>query len=251
MKILSIARWLAIIVTGCATLPTVSHAEERPTRSTIWDIHLGDTASSIPNEYVNYACGTNGGPPSLPLANFAAFKKCKPDANGLHEVYFEYDDELEYIARAKDIDREITRWAGTTEIRFPLIVSALFDDAGVLEGIRLITDSRPEHRSEITEADLKTREDAYQFGGIMAGRFNIEAERDCKALPPAEGENEVGTQFIKRACEKIDADAHRKYVLRVNLYRKPGQSAVNPQLPTQLTQGQFESSSRLEIYVSE
>jgi hypothetical protein len=26
-----------------------------------------------------------------------------------------------------------------------------------------------------------------------------------------------------------------------------GQSGVNPQLPTQLTQGQFESSARLEI----
>jgi hypothetical protein len=35
----------------------------------------------------------------------------------------------------------------------------------------------------------------------------------------------------------------------VNLYRKPGQSGVNPQLPTQLTQGQFESSARLDVYV--
>lgn len=222
-------------------------------RATVWDLKLGEpiSAQPAPEEYRGFACGSNGGPPRQPLTGWRDFARCRAEPGGLHEVYFEYDDELEYIARAKDIDREITRWAGTTEIRFPLIVSALFDDAGILKGIRLITNSRPEHRSEITEADLKTREDAYQFGGIMAGRFNIEAERDCKALPPAEGENEVGTQFIKRACEKIDADAHRKYVLRVNLYRKPGQSAVNPQLPTQLTQGQFESSSRLEIYVSE
>jgi hypothetical protein len=33
-----------------------------------------------------------------------------------------------------------------------------------------------------------------------------------------------------------------------NLYRKPGQSAYNPQLPAQLTESQFESSARVEIY---
>jgi hypothetical protein len=36
--------------------------------------------------------------------------------------------------------------------------------------------------------------------------------------------------------------------VQANLFRKPGQSAVNPQLPTQLTEGQFESSARLEIF---
>ena len=163
-------------------------------RATVWDLKLGEpiAAQPAPEEYRGFACGSNGGPPRQSLTGWRDFARCRAEPGGLHEVYFEYDDELEYIARAKDIDREITRWAGTTEIRFPLIVSALFDDAGILKGIRLITDSRPEHRNEITEADLKTREDAYQFGGIMAGRFNIEAERDCKTLPPAEGENEVG-----------------------------------------------------------
>ena len=37
-------------------------------------------------------------------------------------------------------------------------------------------------------------------------------------------------------------------VLKVRFFRKKGQSGVNPQLPTQLTEGQFESSTRLEIY---
>jgi len=37
----------------------------------------------------------------------------------------------------------------------------------------------------------------------------------------------------------------------VNYFRKPGQSAFNPQMPTQLTQGQFESSARLEVFVSD
>src|SRR5947199_10051337 len=84
--------------------------------------------------------------------------------SGLHEVYFEYDDELEYIARAKDIDREITRWAGTTEVLFPVVVSALFDRTGVLRGIGIVTDSRPDHRNDITEANLRTASDAYRHG---------------------------------------------------------------------------------------
>ena len=83
--------------------------------------HLGHPprrmASTIPDEYVNYACGTNGGPPSRPLPNFAAFKTCKPDADGLHEVYFEYDDEQEYVARAMQNRDGIMRYGGTTSIR--------------------------------------------------------------------------------------------------------------------------------------
>ena len=105
-------------------------AQDRPKRLNVWDVHIGTAASAIPDEFINYACGTNGGPPSLPLANFAEFKKCIPDANGLREVYFEYDDEYEYIARARDLPREIARWAGTTEAGFPVMVSALFDEAG-------------------------------------------------------------------------------------------------------------------------
>ena len=219
-------------------------------RATVWDLKLGEpvAAQPSPEEYRGFACGSNGGPPRQPLTGWRDFARCRAEPDGLHEVYFEYDDELEYIARAHDIDLDVTRWAGTTENRYPLVVSALFDDAGILKGIRLVTDSRPEHRNDITDADLKTREDAHTFGAIMAARFDIDPARDCTALPPAEGESPVGSDFIKRACEKTDPKANRRIVLRVNLYRKPGQNAVNPQLPSQLTQGQFESSTRIEIY---
>src|SRR2546428_14150579 len=82
----------------------------------------------------------------------------------------------------------------------------------------------------------------------MAARFSIEPARDCTSLPPAEGESAVGALFVKQACEKTDPSFGQKIVIRVNYFRKPGQSGVNPQLPTQLTQGQFESSARLEVY---
>jgi hypothetical protein len=228
-----------------------SPAETQPlSRATIWDLKIGApiAAQPSPGEFRGFACGANGGPPRAPLKGWADFKRCAAEGDGLHEVYFEYDDELEYIARAHDNDREISRWAGTHEVTFPVITSALFDDAGILKGIRMVTDARPEHRNDITEADRKTREEAYTLGAVMASRFNIDPAKDCHALPRGEGETPVGSLFIKLACERDDPAASRRIVLHTNLFRKPGQSAYNPQLPTQLTQGQFESSARLEIY---
>ena len=225
---------------------------QAPRRATVWDLKLGEgiAAQPAPEEFRGFACGSNGGAPRAQIKGWADFARCRAELDGLHEVYFEYDDELEYIARAHDIDREITRWAGTTELRFPVIVSALFDDAGILRAIRLVTDSRPDHRNDVTEADLRKRDEAYLFGGIMAARYNIEAKRDCKSLPLAEGESPVGDLFVKEDCDVSDPQTGRRIVIRANLFRKPGQSAVNPQLPSQLTEGQFESSARLEIHQS-
>ena len=212
-------------------------------------MHVGQPIAAQPsaNEFRGFACGSNGGPPRLRLTGWSDFARCAAEPNGLREVYFEYDDEYEYIARARDLEREVARWAGTTESAFPVMVSALFDSAGVLKGIRVVTDSRPDHRNDTSDADLRKRDDAYLFGGRMAARFNIDAKRDCMALPPAEGESAVGDQFVKQSCAFTDLEHHRKVVLRVNFFRKPGQNAFNPQMTTQLTQGQFESSARLEV----
>ena len=222
-------------------------------RATVWDLKLGQpvAAQPSPDGFRGFACGSNGGPPRQPLKGWSDYKICRPEAGGLHEVYFEYDDEYEYIARARDLDREVARWAGTTEAGFPVIVSALFSADGILTAIRIATDSRPEHRSDTTDADLRRRREAYLLGAFMAARFGIEAPRDCMALAAANGESSVGELFVKQSCERVDASAHRKITLRVNYFRKPGQSGVNPQMPTQLTSGQFESSTRVEIFAVE
>src|SRR3954470_21744166 len=138
-------------------------AEEQPLRrNTVWDIKLGAhvSAQPAPHEFKILACGSNGGPPRRQLAGWGEFGRCRAEPNGLHEVYFEYDDELEYIARARDLEREITRWAGTTEVNFPVVVSALFNREGILKGVRLVTDARPDHRNDVTEANVKKRADA-------------------------------------------------------------------------------------------
>jgi hypothetical protein len=240
-------RPLALLALLCWTGAT--NAQD-PRRASVWDLKLGQPIAAQPSrdEFRGFACGSNGGPPRLRLTGWSDFARCPAEPNGLHEVYFEYDDELEYIARAKDLEREVARWAGTTEFAFPVIVSALFDSAGVLRDIRVVTDSRPDYRNDTTDADLRKRDDAYLFGGRMASRFDIDAKRDCIALPPAEGESPVGSLFIKQSCTLIDPADNRKVLLQVNFFRKPGQSAFNPQMSTQLTQGQFESSARLEVF---
>jgi len=195
-------RLAAILIFIILGSTSAAVAAEELHRSTIWDLVLGAPVSAqpAPQQFQAFACGSNGGSPRAPLSGWADFKRCPAEADGLHEVYFEYDDENEYIARAHDNDLEISRWAGTHEVTFPVIASALFDDAGILQGIRLVTDPRPDHRNDITEANRKKREESYALGGIMANRFGIEAERDCKSLPPAEGESAVGSLFIKQRC---------------------------------------------------
>jgi hypothetical protein len=238
------------VILGAVCWLAAPAAAQMARRDTIWDLKIGAplAAQPAPSAFRGFACGSNGGAPRAQLSGWADFKRCAPEPAGLHEVYFEYDDENEYIARAHDDDREISRWAGTHEVTFPVIASALFDDAGILKGIRLVTDARPDRRNDITEANRRKREDAYLLGGIMASRFDIEPARDCKSLPAAAGESAVGSLFVKQSCERRDAVAGRRIVVRANLFRKPGQSGVNPQMPTQLTEGQFESSARVEVY---
>ena len=241
-------RYTAGLALGGIVWSALAGAQELR-RATIWDLKLGQPIAMQPvaSEFGGFACGANGGPPRQPLGGWSDYKRCPAEPDGLREVYFEYDDEYEYIARARDLPREIARWAGTTEAGFPVMTSALFDDASVLRAIRIVTDSRPDYRNDPTEANLQKRANAYLFGGTMAARYGIEAGRDCTSLPASEGETAVGPLFVKLACELTDAARGIKITLRTNYFRKPGQSGVNPQMPTQLTQGQFESSARLEI----
>jgi hypothetical protein len=243
------AGWL-LAATAAAIAWSVATSAEDLRRATVWDLRLGQpvAAQPAPEQFRSLACGANGGPPRARVAGWSDFMRCKAATDGLHEVYFEYDDEYEYIARARDLPREIARWAGTAEGGFPVVVSALFDRAGVLAGIRLVTDPRPDFRNDVTDAELRKRTAAHVFGQLMAARFGIEPARDCKAEPPAEGETAVGDVFVKQRCVLVDARNKRRVVVAANYFRKPGQSGVNPQLPMQLTQGQFESSARLEIF---
>jgi hypothetical protein len=209
-------------------------AQELATK--IWDIKLGTPVPALPlDQFVDPACGTNGGPPSRVLASFADFALCPPDkATGLHEVWFRYDDELEYVARARRSEIMIRLYQANFLGGQPIITSLLIDDAGRVEGYRIVNDPR---------AAGATRIDAYGLVELFKGM--VAPGLDCTDLPPAEGERPVEDLFVKQSCEsRVDGQVTR---IEARRYYKPGQFVVNPN-DNRITQNEFESSARLEVF---
>jgi hypothetical protein len=230
-----LAGWLALTLVWLVANEQLQ-AQDRPKRFNVWDVHIGAAASEIPDEFVNYACGTNGGPPSVPLASFAEFAKCRADANGLREVYFEYDDELEYWARALELKAEIRMYAGTTAYEFPVVASVLFDDAGLVKGERLVTDPRQQLSRD--------RFEFWTLANFIRQRFGDDGW-ECKNLPPDEGENPIGSHFVKNHCERTADGLH--LILEQRFFQKKGQRFIDPHTGKSQTDA-YESATRFEMY---
>jgi hypothetical protein len=233
--VVRLAECFAFAVIWLASVEQIP-AQDRPTRLNVWDIHIGEAASEIADGFINYACGTNGGPPSVPLKNFTEFKKCRSDANGLHEVYFEYDDELEYWARALDLKQEIRMYAGTTAYEFPVVASVLFDDAGLAKGERLVTDPRQQLSRD--------RNEFWTLADFIRHRFGDDGWV-CQDLPPDEGESPAGSYFIKNHCEKTLNGLH--LVLEQRYFQKKGQQFLDPYTGKPRMED-YESATRFEMY---
>jgi hypothetical protein len=202
----------------------------------IWDITLGIPVAELPlKDFVDPACGTNGGPPARVLKGFDEFASCPAEAaTGLHEVWFRYDDEMEYIARARRSGVLIRQYQANSLAGQPIITSFLIDGAGRVQGYRIVNDPR---------ADAGTRIDAFNIADLFKGIAGMGIP--CTDLPSAEGERPINDVFIKEICEQ-ETDGK---VVRVESrrYYKPGQYAVDPN-ENRATENQFESSARLEVY---
>ena len=210
-------------------------AQQRPNRLEIWDLKLGAAVADLPDEFTDYACGTGGGPPSTALTGWRDFKRCRPEPGGLREVYFRYDDELEYWAKANQFATEIRKFSGTKVFDFPVVLSARFDDNGILKGIRIVSDPRDTSRD---------REEAYLLRNFLNARYGREGW-DCVDLPPEDGETPVFRTFIKQRCKKtVEGGALAE--LATSYLRKKGQAEVDPHSGRQ-TEGQFESMVRFEL----
>jgi hypothetical protein len=210
-------------------------AEDRPMRADVWSLKLGTPASMLPRDaFVDYACGSNGGPPQQSLAGWSDYDKCQQEPNGLHEVDFRYDDELEYWAKAHRATTLIAQYAGTKLLDFPVIVSGLFDARGTLSGLRIVTDP---------QISPQERKQAYTLSNFFKARYGSDGW-DCIDTPPAPGETPVGALYINRRCTKL-VKGDLRAVLETRFLRKPGQAEFSSS--GKLTVGQFESSTRLEL----
>jgi hypothetical protein len=221
----ALAMWLGV---GC------TRAQELATK--IWDIKLDTPVAALPlDQFVDPACGTNGGPPSRVLARFADFAVCPVDkTTGLHEVWFRYDDELEYVARARRSEIMIRLYQANFLGGQPIITSLLIDDSGLVQGYRIVNDPR---------AAGATRIEAYGLVELFKGM--VAPGLDCTDLPPAQGERPIEDLFVKQSCES-NADGQVTKI-EARRYYKPGQFVVNPN-DNRITENEFESSARIEVY---
>ena len=238
MAVATICRTAAAMALVLSMAAMAAPAEEPGTRLTIWDLRLGISASAVSADaFIDYACGTNGGPPARPLRNFTDYALCAPEPSGLREVYFRYDDELEYIGRAHRSETFAKRYGGTTLYDIPVIVSALFTETGILKGLRIVTDPR---------TDINTRKQEYALANFLTARYGDAL--NCVDLPPAPGETPVGSEFIKQRC--TGEQDGRRLTLESRFYRRPGQAEFSTTSGT-LTQAQWESSARFEMVLAD
>jgi len=204
-------------------------------RTKIWDMTFGTLVADLPDEeFVDPACGTNGGPPGLRLAGFEELEKCRAEATGLREVWFRYDDEEEYIARAVRNADAVVRANTMVMLGQPIMLSLLADRGGRLQGYRIFTDPR---------AEPDQRKDAYLIGNAFKARYGNDGW-DCMDEPPAAGETPLDGVFIKQRCRKL-ADGHQ-VTIESRHYYKPGQALVDPNSGAS-TVNQFESAARIEV----
>jgi hypothetical protein len=209
--------------------------EDRPARADIWSLKLGTPGSALPRDaFIDYACGSNGGPPQQALTGWSDYDKCTPEPNGLREVYFRYDDELEYWAKAHRARTLVAQYAGTKVLDFPVILSGLFDTGGTLGGLRIVTDP---------QANPQDRKQAYTLTNFFKARYGGDGW-DCADTPPAPGESPVGNLYINQRCTKL-VKGEMRAVLETRFFRKSGQAEFSGS--GKLTVGQFESSTRLEL----
>jgi hypothetical protein len=222
---------LALMLAFIARAP----AAELPKRMEIWDIKLGTPVGQLPDEFIDYACGTNGGPPSRPLNGWTDYARCPPEPSGLREVYFRYDDELEYWAKANNLLDQMEQYVGTKTYGFPIVASLLIDSGGIVQGIRIVSD--PRH-------DADDRDDAYLLKNFLTARFGRDGWK-CESLAPAPGETAVDGVFVKDNCRK-DIDSRTRATLQARYLRKPGEARIDPHSGKE-TSGQFESLVRFEL----
>lgn len=216
-----------------ASLP--AQAQPRDEQGEVRRLRLGLSANAMSADgYGEFACGSNGGPPRQRLLDWSEFGKCRPEESGLHEVYARFDDEGEYRGRATENPVTLGRM-GTRVAGHPIILSVLFDRAGILRGIRFVSDPR---------GDPGARRMAHLLRLAIINRYEPSGWT-CADLPPAAGETPVGGVFLKQRCEKTTPERH--LMVEARFLRKPGQSDIDP-ATGEYTQGQFESWTRFELF---
>lgn len=223
-------RFLSLVL-GVALLGAQPTLAQSPPK--LWDIPLGTPITTLGPEFVEPACGTNGGPAGAILKSFADFASCTPDASGLHEVWFRYDDTLEYMALAYRNPVAAMQNRRTAINGQRAIMSLLADEAGAIRGYRIFTDPRAPER-ERYEAHVAAATFRALFGTAWT----------CTDLPRLAGEEPIEGTFVKQRCS-IDTET-KTATVDAHFYLKPGQKLIDP-VTGKDSINAFASDAQLEV----
>lgn len=239
------ARRLMLATAACVLASTAAAqtaAPFNPLEGEIRGLKLGLSADAMPAGFMKYACGSNGLVPTLPLKEWTEFKSCKKDDKGLYEVAAQYDSVGQHLVDmfAEMFTEEegklwIDQYMGTKMAGHPVILSVLFDDKGIVQGIRAVTDSR---------ARLDQRRVANVLGNVIRNHYEPQ-NWTCETLPLAPGESPIGNSYVKQRCDTVYRGERRMIIWR-NFYRKPGQTGIDT--TGRPVDGEWESSTRWEVW---
>jgi hypothetical protein len=194
--------FLACLALGVTLAGAAGAAEGNDLR----DLRLGDTAQQLPvTGFTDFTCADA---PDKPLKDWSDYTACPADAQGLHAVGFKFDDSLNERARLNSAN------GGTKVGGHPVILTMLINDAGVAEGLRIVTDPHvPPYMRK--KAFLLATQAKVQFG---------DDGWTCTSDHPSAGEEPISDMFIKQSCEKITPTRHIS--MQTDLYRHPGDNLL-------------------------
>ena len=104
-------------------------------------------------------------------------------------MQFTYDDEQDYVARAMSFEYDFAQ-GGTSVYAHQVVVSVLVDNDGIVQGIRIVTDSRVSDRDRRIQVTLARNFEARYSAWKPA----------CEDVPMTSGELPVGNIFLHELC---------------------------------------------------
>ena len=194
---------LACVLAGILLCAGIVRAQEGGDLD-LRDLRVGMSIVAIPaGEYVDLTCVETH---DQTLAGWSDFRECPRDSSGLRSVGFRFNDRLNALAQVNE------KYQGTKVAGHPVVLTALIDEGGTIDGLRIDTDP---------QARLFWRKKAHLLALVVKSRYGEEGW-ECHNIEPSGGETAVGGLFTKEHCEKIAS--HRRLLLDRRLYRRPGQS---------------------------
>lgn len=157
-------------------------------------VSVGITADALPVEgFAGFTCVTAA--TATEVSGWQDWKTCPANADGLHALRFRYA-------------------AGDTKVAgHPVVLTALFDNAGRVVTLRIETEAG---------GPLYLRKKAFLLGLQARHRYGDEGWTCTNAAPSADQEP-VGGVFMKETCRKVTPD-HGVVVSRTLFHRTGGEA---------------------------